>query len=135
MVLDDNMFIAEFESEADKKRVLDGSPWYIGRQAVGRQVVILQNFDYGLRQRKEWYDVVHERVPFFCFSCGIIGHSECPTPAIRDEKGFLPYSEKLRAPEERRLRTPGEWHTHADNLSRRNNSSGVRASSESKKSS
>jgi hypothetical protein len=43
MVLDDNMFIAEFESEADKKRVLDGSPWYIGRQAVGRQVVILQN--------------------------------------------------------------------------------------------
>ena len=26
------------------------------------------------RQRKEWYDVVYERLPFFCFSCGIIGH-------------------------------------------------------------
>jgi len=36
----DNLFIAEFESEMDKKRILDGSPWYIGRQAVGRQVVI-----------------------------------------------------------------------------------------------
>jgi hypothetical protein len=118
MVLDDNMFIAEFESEADKKRVLDGSPWYIGRQAVGRQVVILQNFDYGLRQRKEWSTT--REGSFLLF---------------RYEKGFLPYSEKLRAPEERRLRTPGEWHTHADDLSRRNNSSGVRASSESKKSS
>lgn len=45
----DNMFIAEFESELDKRRVLDGSPWYIGRQALGRQVVILQDFDYDLR--------------------------------------------------------------------------------------
>ena len=38
------------------------------------------------RQRKEWYDVVYERLPFFCFSCGIIGHSEieCPTPAGKD---------------------------------------------------
>jgi len=46
------------------------------------------------RKRKEWYDVVYERVPFFCFSCGIIGHSEieCPTPATRDENGCLPYS-------------------------------------------
>ena len=41
----DNLFIAEFESEVDKKRVLDGSPWYIGRQVVGRHVVILQDFD------------------------------------------------------------------------------------------
>ena len=168
----DNLFIAEFESEVDKKRVLDGSPWYIDRQAVGRQVVILQDFNYDLRpsdvnfdemaiwvnilnlplglqdekwgfelvgkigkrvlkvdvdehrravgkdlrariiislnepvsrvvsvfssrrKRKEWYDVVYERVPFFCFSCGIIGHSEieCPTLATRDENGCLPYS-------------------------------------------
>jgi len=148
----DNLFIAEFESEADKNRILDGSPWYIGRQSVGRQVVILQDFNYDIsptdvsfdelaiwvnilnlplglrdekwgfelagkigkkvlkvdvdeqkravgkdlrarviislkeplprgvsvfssrRQRKEWYDVVYERVPYFCFSCGIIGH-------------------------------------------------------------
>ena len=41
----DNLFITEFKSEVDKKRVLDGSPWYIGRQVVGRQVVILQDFD------------------------------------------------------------------------------------------
>jgi len=45
----DNLFITEFKSEVDKKRVLDGSPWYIGRQVVGRQVVILQDFDYDLR--------------------------------------------------------------------------------------
>ena len=176
----DNLFIAEFESEVDKKRVLDGSPWYIDRQAVGRQVVILQDFNYDLhpsdvyfdeiaiwvnilnlplglqdekwgfelagkigrrvlkvdvdehrravgkdlrariiislnepvsrvvsvfssrRKRKEWYDVVYERVPFFCFSCGIIGHSEieCPTPATSDENGRLPYIERLRAHEE-----------------------------------
>jgi len=44
-----NLFIAEFESELDKKRILDGSPWYIGRQVVGRQVVILQDFNYDLR--------------------------------------------------------------------------------------
>ena len=63
------------------------------------------------RQRKEWYDVVYERLPFFCFSCGIIGHSEidCPMPASRDEKSCLPYSEKLCAPEERRLKNQSEW--------------------------
>ena len=44
----DNLFIAEFESEMDKKRILDGSPWYIGRQSVGRQVVILQDFNYDI---------------------------------------------------------------------------------------
>lgn len=88
------------------------------------------------RQRKEWYDVVYERVPFFCFSCGIIGHSEieCPKPAIRDEKGCLPYSEKLRAPEERRMRIQGIGHSQADNSIRRSNSSGTRGSSDSKKS-
>ena len=64
------------------------------------------------RQRKEWYDVVYERVPFFCFSCGIIGHSEidCPTPATRDKNGNLPYSEKLRAPEDRRTKSQDEWY-------------------------
>ncbi|CAD6228922.1 unnamed protein product [Miscanthus lutarioriparius] len=148
----DNLFIAEFDAEVDKNRVLEGSPWFIGLQAVGRQAVILQDFNcdlrpsdvifdelaiwinilnlpFGLRnekwcyelaskigkkvlkvyvdeqkrtvgkelrarviipineplargvsvfssrrQRKEWYDVVYERVPYFCFSCGIIGH-------------------------------------------------------------
>jgi len=211
----DNLFIAEFESEMDKKRILDGSPWYIGRQAVGRQVVILKEFNYDLRpsevsfddlaiwvnilnlplalrderwglklagkigekvlkidvdsqkralgkdlrarvlislkdplprgvsvfssrrQRKEWYDVVYERLPFFCFSCGIIGHSEieCPTTATRDEKGCLPYSEKLRAPEERRFKNQGEWYPLGGSSSKKNNSSGIWGSSDSRKSS
>jgi hypothetical protein len=87
------------------------------------------------RQRKEWYDVVYERVPFFCFSCGIIGHSEieCPNPASRDENGCLPYSEKLRAPEERKMKNLGEWFVQEDS-SRRTNSAGTWGSSESNKS-
>ncbi|RLN35205.1 hypothetical protein C2845_PM03G24450 [Panicum miliaceum] len=112
----DNLFIAEFESEMDKKRILDGSPW---------------------RQRKEWYDVVYERLPFFRFSCGIIGHSEieCPTPATPDEKGCLPYSEKLRAPEERRFKNQSDWYSQGGSSSKRNNSSGTWGSSDSRKSS
>jgi hypothetical protein len=52
----DNLFIAEFESEADKIRILDGSPWYIGRQAVGRQVVIVKDFNYDLRPTDVSFD-------------------------------------------------------------------------------
>ena len=87
------------------------------------------------RQRKEWYDVVYERVPFFCFSCGIIGHSEidCPTPATRDKNGNLPYSEKLRAPEDRRTKSQGEWYVQG-NSARRSNSSGACGSLDSNKS-
>lgn len=87
------------------------------------------------RQRKEWYDVVYERVPFFCFSCGIIGHSEidCPTPASRDENGRLPYSEKLRAPEDRRTKSLGEWYVQGNSV-RRSNSSGASGSLDSNKS-
>jgi len=87
------------------------------------------------RQRKEWYDVVYERLPYFCFSCGIIGHSEieCPTPAMRDDKGCLPYSEKLRAPEDRRLKYQSEWHGQGDTSPRKSNSSGTWGGSSRKK--
>lgn len=50
------------------------------------------------RQAHELYDVQYENLLFFCFSCGIIGHSsiECPNPVERDDRGLMPYSEKLR---------------------------------------
>jgi hypothetical protein len=39
-----------------KKRILDGSPWYIGRQVVGRQIVILKEFNYDLRPSEVAFD-------------------------------------------------------------------------------
>ncbi|CAN6169074.1 unnamed protein product [Urochloa humidicola] len=52
----------------------------------------------------EWFDIQFEKLPFFCFSCGIMGHltQECPTPAPKNVVGELPYELKLRAPEERK---------------------------------
>lgn len=48
------MFIAEFESEVDKSRVLEGC--YVGRQSLGRQVVILQDFNYDFRPSDVTFD-------------------------------------------------------------------------------
>jgi hypothetical protein len=39
-----NMFMAEFGCEKDKVRILDGSPWNVGRQAV-----ILNEFDLSIK--------------------------------------------------------------------------------------
>jgi hypothetical protein len=53
-----------------------------------------------------WFHVLYERLPYYCFACGKIVHSEMDyaTPVARDEHGKLPYDVELRAPEERRRR-------------------------------
>jgi hypothetical protein len=52
----------------------------------------------------EWFDVQYEKLPFFCFSCGMLGHSEivCPRLMPRNALGKLPYDLKFRAPEDKR---------------------------------
>ncbi|XP_040244193.1 uncharacterized protein [Aegilops tauschii subsp. strangulata] len=46
----------------------------------------------------EFFDIQYENLPYFCFSCGLLGHGEllCPTLAGRDEYGRPPYREALR---------------------------------------
>lgn len=74
----DNLFIVEFDSVLDKNKVLDGSPWYIGRQAGGRQAVILQEFNYDLRPSDATFDKLAIWVNILNLSFG-----------LRDEKwGF-----------------------------------------------
>jgi hypothetical protein len=52
----------------------------------------------------EYYDIQYEKLPFFCHSCGIMGHSklECPNPMDRDANGNQEYNNSIRAPEERK---------------------------------
>lgn len=57
-------------------------------------------------EEPRWFQAQYEKLPYICFACGKMGHSEieCPTPVERDEHGKLPYDVQLRAPEERRQR-------------------------------
>lgn len=55
---------------------------------------------------KEWFHVPYERLPLFCFLCGLIGHGEVKCPSRFEEDfvdpvGELPYGIWLRATSDR----------------------------------
>lgn len=55
-------------------------------------------------EEPRWFHAQYEKLPYFYFGCGVIGHSEveCLHPVPRDDQGKLPYDVQLRAPEERK---------------------------------
>jgi len=57
-----------------------------------------------VKQENAWYEIQYEKLPFFCKSCGILGHFEldCPSPALQGPDGKLPYDCILRAPEDKK---------------------------------
>lgn len=64
----------------------------------------------GVDRNRQWLQVAYERLPFFCFLCGILGHGEEDCP-IRYEDGFtepekgLPYGSWMRVNDETRRPT------------------------------
>lgn len=57
-------------------------------------------------RENEWFHGTYERLPLFCFLCGVIGHGEvkCLSHFVEDfvePVGNLPYGAWLRAPGER----------------------------------
>lgn len=166
-----NMFVAEFESQRDRDRIWEGSPWHMNKNAIilaefedcmrpdevkfdrlqvwarvlnlpynlrddawslpiaqmidkNAQIAKFDHIGGYLRTRvaidvhkplRRWilidsarrkkvdaYDIQYEQIPYFCFSCGRLGHSElyCPNPGSRDEKGEPPFGSYMRAPED-----------------------------------
>lgn len=81
-----------------------------------------------------WFQVQYERLPYICFHCGLMGHSdiECLTPAARGEDGKLPYDVNLRAPEEKKRR-PQSFAAAAVDSFGSGSSAGVRQSGTSNK--
>lgn len=57
-------------------------------------------------EEPKWFGVQYEKLPFFCYGCGVLSHSEmeCPNPVARDEHGKLPYDINLRALEDKKKR-------------------------------
>lgn len=56
----------------------------------------------GVEGTKEWLQVLYERLPAFCFLCGIMGHGEakCPTRyevGFEELEGELPFGSWMRA--------------------------------------
>lgn len=81
----------------------------------------------GDKKKDERFSLQYEKPPFFCFSYGVMGHSEleCPNPTDRDDGGKLWYDNIICAPE---MKRKGIWgFAAAANFewsSNRNNNSG-----------
>lgn len=69
-------------------------------KAIRRGVLLKTKKD----REAEWFDIQYEKLPFYCLSCGVMGHSEleCDKPVVRNAIGRLPYDIKLRAPDSRK---------------------------------
>lgn len=52
----------------------------------------------------DWFDIQYEKLPFYCLSCGVMGHSqlECDKPLVRNAEGKLPYDGPLRVSDPKR---------------------------------
>jgi hypothetical protein len=62
-------------------------------------------------QETVYYEVKYEKLPIYCFSCGLLGHPSvtCPNPASRDEDGQLPWNkDRVCVPEEWRKTNSGQ---------------------------
>jgi hypothetical protein len=50
------------------------------------------------RGKIDTYEVQYERLPYFCFACGVLGHSDtfCNNPLPRKEDGSWEYDSSIR---------------------------------------
>jgi hypothetical protein len=100
--------IGEFISVDTGNRMLVSGKFLRARVAIDVNKPLQRwiPIDSTLREACDWYEIKYENLPYFCFSCGLLGHSDlvCPNPGERDERGRLPYWQSLRAPDERKKR-------------------------------